>query len=93
MDYNKMFGTTAPINNEIRRQQVKAMPEWARHLGLTLAISGGLMFFMNNALLDRAEGLNQIRASLLSSGQSYSLGIGAGVGVWILFKAKGQGRN
>lgn len=94
MNYQKMFGTTEPIKQEIRSQQLKAVPQWARHLGVTIAISGGIMFFLNNALLDRTAGLNQIRASLLSSGQSQLMGVGLGVGVWYGFKSiKGQGEK
>lgn len=92
MNYQKMFGTTEPIKQEIRRQQIQALPQWARHLGATLVISGSLMFFMTNTLLDRTAGLNQIRAVLLSSGQSQLMGVGLGVGVWYGFKSiKGQG--
>lgn len=92
MNYQKMFGNSRVIKQEIRSQQIQALPQWARHLGMTLAISGGIMFFLNNALLDRTAGLNQIRASLLSSGQSQLMGVGLGIGVWYGFKSiKGQG--
>lgn len=87
MNYQKAFGDSSVIKQEIRRQQIQALPQWARHLGATLAISGGLMFFLNNALLDRTAGLNQIRASLLSSGQSQLMGVGLGIGVWYGFKS------
>lgn len=94
MNYQKMFGATEPIRREIRRQQIAALPGWARHLGMTLVISGGVMFFLNNSLLDRTAGLNQIRASLLSSGQSQMMGVGLGVSVWYGFKSlKGQGEK
>ncbi len=94
MNYQKAFGNSTIIKQEIRRQQIQALPQWARHLGATLVISGGLMFSMTNALLDRTAGLNQIRASLLSSGQSQLMGVGLGVGVWYGFKSiKGQGEK
>jgi len=94
MNYQKAFGNSTIIRKEIRRQQIQALPQWARHLGATLAISGGLMFFLNNALLDRTAGLNNIRASLLSSGQSQLMGVGLGVGAWYGFKSiKRQGEK
>lgn len=94
MNYQKMFGGAKPIRQEIHRQQIKALPQWARHLGATLVISGGAMFFLNNALLDRTAGLNNIRASLLASGQSQLMGVGLGVSVWYGFKSiKRQGEK
>lgn len=94
MNYQNMFGNSSVIKQEMRKQQIQALPQWARHLGMTLAISGGIMFSLNNALLDRTSGLNQIRASLLSSGQSQLMGVGLGVGVWYGFKSmKKQGEK